>query len=168
MAGLVADEWLVRNIAQEIPQTRGRRRAARATPAPVRWRAGTCLASALHVLPMERLARRLVVVTAVAAVALIAGSCAPLTAGREVSSWLLRGSIVRVSSSGIEVRHKSGRIISLALDSAATIEHDGEAVDPRALAAKQAVSIRVETVGQTWHARHVEIHSEVRSATEVR
>lgn len=107
-------------------------------------------------------------VTVLATVALSAGRCAQLTAGREVNAWLLRGSILRVSSSAIEVRHKSGRIISLALDSATTIEHDGETFDPRALAAKQPVSIRVETVRQTWHARRVVIHSEVRSAAEVR
>jgi len=108
------------------------------------------------------------VVTVVATLALFAGSCASRTVGREVNSWLLRGSIMRVSSSAIEVRHKSGRIISLALDSATTIEHDGETFDPRVLATKQPVSIRVEGVGHTWHARRVVIHSEVRSAAEVR
>ena len=113
-------------------------------------------------------AMRLMAVTVLATAALIAGSCATRTAGREVNTWLLRGSIVRVSSSAIEVRHKSGRIVSLALDSATTIEHDGETVALRALAAKQPVSIRVETVGQTWHARRVVIHSEVGSAAAVR
>jgi hypothetical protein len=101
-------------------------------------------------------------------VSLIAGRCASLTAGREANAWLLRGSITHVSSSAMEVRHKSGRLISLALDSATTIEHDGETLDLRALATTQPVSIRVETVGHTWHARRVVIHREVRSAADVR
>jgi hypothetical protein len=116
-------------------------------------------------IPIERLGRRLVVL---ATAALIAGGCAPVTAGRDANTWLLRGSLVQVSTSAIEVRHKSGRAISLAVDSATTIEHDGETLDPRALAPEQSVSIRVETLGQTWHARRVVIHGEIRSAADVR
>jgi hypothetical protein len=89
----------------------------------------------------------------------IAGvGCASLTTGREGSSWRLHGSVVRVSSSELDVRHKSGRVVSLALDSDTTIEHDGVVVDRRVLAARQRVTIRVDTAGR---ARRVQIHSAI-------
>ncbi len=109
--------------------------------------------------PFGRLAGHLKVVTILATLALTAGACAPLTGGRETDAWLLRGSIAGLSSSAIEVGHKSGRTVTMALDAETTVEHDGERIDRAALAVDQRVSIRVEAVRGAWHARRVVVYS---------
>jgi hypothetical protein len=85
----------------------------------------------------------------------------PLTSTRRSEPWLLRGSVVRVSNDVIEVRHKSGRLIRIGVDSTTIIEHEGAAVPGQVLAPRQRVSITVDTIGQMWRAGRVVIHSKV-------
>ena len=69
------------------------------------------------------------------------------------------GSVVRLSNDTLDVRHKSGRVIRLSLDSTTTTERQGTTVPLHALGPKQRVSVTVDASSQTWRAQRVVIHS---------
>ena len=90
---------------------------------------------------MTRIARGLVI-----GALLMAAACGPKTiAPPGAASWELRGSIEAISSSRLDVRHKSGRIVELALDDRTELLGAAGQTTTAVLVPGMRVAVRVET-----------------------
>lgn len=71
--------------------------------------------------------------------------------------WQLRGSVVDVRNGTVEIRHKTGRVMTLVVDDRTTYTRHHEPADSAALRRGVRVAIDVERTPQADRALHVEL-----------
>jgi hypothetical protein len=89
----------------------------------------------------------------------VAEACGPKTVTPpNVASWELRGSVEAISTARLEVRHKSGRVIELAIDDRTEIVGKAGKEPWAAVAPGMRVAVQVETgASGAYRARTVRV-----------
>ena len=91
-------------------------------------------------------------------VLLSASACArPHPAQYQPRRWELRGAVVAVTDTGLEVRHKTGRVISLRLDEHTAYQHHHAASTREALHRGVRVAVDVESSNQGYRALTIQV-----------
>jgi hypothetical protein len=87
----------------------------------------------------------------------LVAACGPKAAVQDAPVWELRGRVEAISASQLDVRHKSGRVIALQVDSRTEfVDRDGNG-SSRDVARGMRVAVRVETTATGYRARRVRV-----------
>jgi hypothetical protein len=76
---------------------------------------------------------------------------------QEPLRWQVRGAVVSVGDMTVDVRHKTGQVVTLLLDGRTTYERGHAATDRTSLRRGARVTVDVESTGRVNHAVHVEL-----------
>ena len=89
-------------------------------------------------------------------VILIAAACAARSP-QPPHVWQLRGAVISFNNTTLEVRHKTGRIVTLTLDERTEYMVDESRVSSDSLSRGRRVSVDVESVNNVQRARRVRL-----------